>query len=263
MAEGMQGELVGDHPFRYHLDGRSAVRSQYASEASATPETVSSLLVPDVDPFGTLREEAERSPESTHRKTVLDVHFQNYYSRNTLFSNKVMRDRVGSRVVQVDGAYLDWCARLPRSYRKGTFPLSRRFVHADAGGVPYGTSRAKLQLCRRIAPAVADITYERTKVRPSRPYPLHAAGFVANVVVNRLRGEATYGSGSLADVWIRDTGTAVHDFVADRIDDACDRPLFDEDAVRAAYETHMAGANKASLLGKITTLEQWLRTHLD
>jgi asparagine synthase (glutamine-hydrolysing) len=263
MLEGMQGELVGAHPLRYHLNGRSAVKSQYASEASATPETVSSLLAPDVDPFATFREEAERSPESTHRKTVLDVHFQNYYSRNTLFSNKLMRDRVGSRVVQADGEYLEWCARLPRTYRKGTFPLSHRIVQADAGGVPYGTSRAKLELCRRVAPAAADVTYERTKVSPSRPYPFHVAGFVGNVVVNRLRGKATYGSASLADFWIRDRETAVHGFVAERIDEACERDLFDGHAVRAAYEAHMDGANKASLLARITTLEQWLQTHLD
>jgi asparagine synthase (glutamine-hydrolysing) len=263
MLEGMQGELVGDHPFRYHLDGRSAVESQYASEASATPETVSSLLVPDVDPLGTFREEAGRSPESTNRRRVLDAHFQNYYSRNTLFSNKLMRDRVGSRVVQADGEYLDWCARLPRSHRKGTFPLSHRLVQADAGGVPYGTSRAKLELCRRIAPETTDVTYERTKVSPGRAYPFHVAGFVGNVVVNRLRGKATYGSGSLADFWIRDRETGVHGFVAGRIDDACDRPLFDGDAVRAAYESHMDGANKAALLARITTLEQWFQTHLD
>jgi asparagine synthase (glutamine-hydrolysing) len=263
MLEGMQGELVGDHPFRYHLDGSSAVQAQYASEAGTTPEAVDRLLRPDVDPFATFRAEANRSPEATHRATVLDIHFQNYYSRNTLLSNEVMRDRVGSRTVQVDGDYLEWCARLPRSYRKRTFPLTRRFVSADAGGVPCGTSRAKLALCRRIGSETGDITYERTKTSPNRSYPLHAAGFVMNVVVNRVRGRATYGSGQLADFWIRDSETRLHQKVADLVEHACDRPLFDADEVRAVHDAHMDGANNAPLLAKITTVEHWLRTHLD
>ena len=263
MLEGMPGELLGDHPFRYHLDGSSAVRAQYVSEAGTSAETVESLLVPDVDPFDTFRAEVRRSSESTHRATVLDIHFQNYYARSALLSDQVTRDRTGSRAAEVDGDYLELCARLPRRYRKGTFPLTNRVVRADAGGVPYGTSRAKLGLCRRIAPSVSDITYERTKVRPNRPYPFHIAGFVANVGVGRLRGKATYGSGQLADFWIRDTTTSLHRLVTDLVDAACDRPLFDADRVRSAYDDHMDGANNASLLAKITTIEHWLGTHLD
>jgi len=263
MLEGMQGELVGDHPFRYHLDGMSPVEAQYASEASTTPDRVDELLVPNVDPFETFRTEARRSPESSHRATVLDVHFQNYYSRNTLLSNSVMRDRLGSRVPQVDGEYLEWCARLPRKYRKGTFPLTRRFVQSDAGGVPLGTSRAKLDLCRQVASETADVTYERTKVRPDRPYALHAVGFVGNVAINRLRGKATYGRGQLADFWIRDTETRLHRRVSELVDDACDRYLFDADAVRTVFDDHMTGANNGSLLSKVTTIEYWLQTHLD
>ncbi|MFB6087539.1 MAG: asparagine synthase-related protein [Haloarculaceae archaeon] len=265
MLEGMPGELVGDHPFRYHLEESSAARAQYHSEASATPDEVDSLLADgvDVDPMATFRAEADRSPESTHRGTVLDTHFRNYYSRNVLLSNAVTRQRLGSRTVQVDGDYLDWCASLPRSFRKGTFPLSQRFVQADAGGVPYGTSRVKLGLCRRVAPETCDVRYERTKVRPDRPYPLHAVGFVGNVLVNRLRGRATYGNGQLSDVWIRDTSTGLHDRVAGLIDDACDRALFDADAVREVYDDHMDGANNAGTLANITTLEYWLATHMD
>lgn len=263
MLEGMVGELLGDHPFRYHLSSSSAVRAQYQSEAGASPETVKELLRPDVDPFGTYRAEVERTSESTHRATVLDIHFQNYYARSVFLSDQITRDRVESRVVEVDGDYLELCARLPRHYRKGTFPFTERFVSADAGGVPYGTSRAKLELCRRIAPSVSDITYERTKVQPKYPYPLHAAGFVANVGINRLRGKATYGSGQLADFWIRDATTSVHRRVTSLVDDACDRPLFNADRVRSIYERHMNGENNASMLAKITTIEHWLQANLD
>lgn len=263
MLEGMQGELVGDHPFRYHLESDSAVEAQYASEASQTPDLVRGLLTVDVDPLATFREEAERSPESTHRGTVMDAHFQNYYSRGPLMSDRVTRTRTGNRAPQVDGDYLEWCARLPQSYRKGTFPFTEHFIKSDAGGVPLGTSRAKLALCRRLAPTVADITYERTKTKPTWPYPAHAVGFVLNVVVGRLRGEATYGNGSLADQWIRDTDSEVHRLVAELVADACDRPLFDAAAVREVLDEHMNGANNASLLGSLTTVEYWLQQHLD
>ncbi|WP_424005023.1 asparagine synthase-related protein (plasmid) [Haloarcula salina] len=264
LMEGMQGELIGDHLLRYHLDdAQSIVEAQQNSEASTDVETVENLLTVDVDPLATFKAEAERTPERTHRGKVLDIHFQNYYARLGLASNRVMRDWTGNRVVQVDGDYLEWCAKIPQYYRKGTFPLSQRVFQSDAGGVPYGTSIAKLELCRRISPELSEITYERTKTKPSRPYHLHVGGFVGNVVVNRLRSKPTYANGQLQDFWIRDTDTYVHRRVTELIDAAMDRDLFDADAVEAVYSAHMDGANNATLLAQITTLEYWIQEHLD
>jgi asparagine synthase (glutamine-hydrolysing) len=130
-------------------------------------------------------------------------------------------------------------------------------------GVPFEPSPAKLKLLRRINPALANITYERTKVKPSRPHPVHVAGFVGNVVANRLLSNPTYGNGSLADIWIRDTDSPVHDHVSALVDDACSRELFNADAVRELYDAHMAGENNAALLAQITTLEHWIGTYLD
>lgn len=260
MMEGMQGELVGDHPYRHHLsDFSSAVESQLSSEASGTPEQVKQLVNESVDPVVTLKREAERSPESTIPKTVMDVHFQNYYGRHTLPSNRVMRERGGSRVAHVDGDYLEWCAQLPRRYRKGALPISG----TPDGGIPYGTSRAKLALIRALGPEVADVPYERTKIKPSWPYPTHVVGFVGNVVINRLLSNPTYGNGSLADFWIRDSESSVHEQVQTLVDDACSRSLFDADAVRDVYDAHMDGENNGSLLAEITTLEYWIGSHLD
>lgn len=55
-------------------------------------------------------------------------------------------------------------------------------IDVTSGTIPYGTSRTKLGLLRRIAPGLTDITYERTKVKPSRPYPIHIVGFLGNVL---------------------------------------------------------------------------------
>jgi len=260
LMEGMQGALLGDHLYRHHLhDAATAVDSQLASEAITDPSGVRSLLSASVDPLGSFKTEASRAEGSTTRERVLDVHFQNYYSRVFMPGNRLMRDRVGTRVAQADGDYLELCAKLPRQLRKGSFrgPLT------PDGGVPYEPTRAKLSVIRRIDPDLADIPYERSKVKPSRPYPLHVAGFVGNVVTNRLLRKPTYGSGQLADFWIRDTETRLHDRVTELIDDACDRPLFDADAVRAVYDQHMTGEHNASRLGQITTIEHWLQTNLD
>lgn len=260
MMEGMQGALLGDHLYRHHLsEYASAVESQLSSEASTDPDTVTTLLEVDVDPVESLVEEATRSPETTVRETVMDTHFQNYYGRYALAGNRIMRECGSSRVVHADGAYLEWCAQLPRSLRKDALG-----GHGPSDvGVPLEPSPAKLKLLRRINPALANVPYERTKVRPSRPHPVHVAGFVGNVVANRLLSNPTYGNGSLADIWIRDTDTPVHDRVSALVDDACSRDLFNAEAVRELYEAHMAGENNAALLAQITTLEHWIGTYLD
>ena len=264
LMEGMEGALIGDHLLRHHFDDdQSVVDAQRQSEASTSASTVARLFEPAVDPLKSFRAEAERTPESTHHGKVLDIHFQNYHARLGLASNRLMRDRGESRTVQVDGDYLEWCAKLPHQYRKGTFPLSERVVQADAGGIPYGTSPAKLELCRRVSPELAEITYERTKLKPSLPYPLHATGFVGNVLVNKARRKPTYASGQLPDFWIRNTDTDIHQRIAALIADASDRDLFAGGAVEELFEQHMAGANNASMLAKITTLERWIQEHLD
>lgn len=264
LMEGVQGELIGDHLLRYHFDdSKSIVETQYASEATASAAAVTGLLNADVDPRAPFEAEAAATKESTHRGQVLDIHFQNYYARAGLESNRLMRDRTGSRSMQVDGDYLAWCARLPTYYRKGSFPLSHYVFTSDAGGIPYGTSIAKLELCRRISPALAKVTYERTKTAPEKPYHLHVAGFVANVLYSRLRQKPTYANGQLQDFWIRDEDTALSGYVRDLVEDAADRPLFDADAVSDLYADHMDGKNNASMIARVTTLEKWIQDHLD
>lgn len=258
LFEGMQGELIGDHPFRRHLtDFDSAVESQFSSEAGSDPELIDRVLEPDVDPFGSFKREVAETSEKTLRKQVLDIHFQNYY-RGTLASNAVMRERVGSRVLHADGEYLEWCARLPHRYRKGAFP-----IEIGDGGIPYGTTRAKLELIRRIDGSLADVVYERTKMKPSWPYPTHVAGLLGNILVGRLQSKPTYGNGQLADFWIRDTDTRVHDRVADLIEGARTRDIFDGDVLQDLSDQHMDGANNSPMLAQITTLEYWFDNHLD
>jgi asparagine synthase (glutamine-hydrolysing) len=260
MMEGMQGALVGDHLLRHHLDGsHTPVEAQYDSEAGNSAAAVRRVLASDVDPFATFKEEVEYSDERGSREQVLDIHFQNYYSRHAMSSNRLMRDRGGSRVPHSDGDYVEWCAKLPLKYRKGTTTLPV----GNQGRIPLGTSPVKLKLSQRLSPDLADITYERTKMKPKYPYPAHVGGFFANVIFNRLRSKPTYGNGQLADFWIRDRTTDLHDRIAGLVADARSRDIFDGDGVQAVFDEHMDGANNAPMLSQITTLEHWIQNHLD
>ncbi len=193
LMEDITGGLLGDHLLQSHFKKASnIIESHLMSEASVSPSTVSSLIVPEIDPLKTLKEEARRSKEQSLWSQILDVHFQNYYSRLAYASNTVMRDVAGSRTPSVDGRFLEWIANLPLKYRKGTLPFTT--------SIPTGTSRAKLDLSRRINRGVHEITYERTKVPPKYPYPLHVAGYLGNVAIGRLRSKETYGGGQLADI---------------------------------------------------------------
>jgi len=257
LLEGMQGELLGDYLHRPYLDNySSALESQFDKLASAPTETVDRLLEPDIDPLTTLREEADRCPETSVVPRIKDIHLQNYYARKTLASNRIIRDRFGERTLHADGEYLDWCMKLPRTYQKGAIPWNDKTI-------PYGTTRVKLELMRRLSPSLADIPYERTRVKPSLPYPLHVLGFFSAVAAERLLSKPTYGAGQLADFWVRDRESRVHEIVSDLVDDARDRAVFDADAVLDLYEAQMDGDNNIAMLSRVTTLERWLQRHFD
>jgi len=254
LLEGVEGSLMGDHLLRNHFTNYSdPVESQIASEAWQPIDVVKNHLNFEIEPTRTFREEAERTPEETYRRQVLDIHFQNYYNRLALASNAVMRDVASDRVVYTDGEYLDWCARLPLKYRKGVFPGTKN--------VPTGTSRAKLGLTKRVATDTAWITYERTKLPPILPYPFHVLGFVSNVLINRTRNEATYGNGQLADFWLR-SGGAIADWSKRHLQNAADRPIF-SDRLAELWTRHQNGENLSPLIAQITTLEWWIATYVD
>ena len=251
--EGVEGSLLGDHLLQSHFDYDSAVESQIASEASQDIDFVEDCLAISVDPVRTFREEADRTEENAFHHKVLDIHFKNYYNRCALASNAIIRDVGGDRVVYTDGDFLEWCARIPTTYRKGTFPFTK--------SIPMGTSRAKLGLTRRVAPELADITYERTKLPPKWPYPAHVCGFVANVGLGRLQSKPTYGAEQLTDIWLR-MDTELADWTEEYLRKAAERDVFD-DGITRLWDRHQRGENLSSMMANITSLEYWLETYLD
>lgn len=255
LLEGLEGALVGHHLCRHHLSAPSLVRSLYDSEAVATTDEVERLLSVPVDPLGSFRREADRVAEPTTAQAVVDAHFQNYYSRLAHASNAVPRERAGTRVPYADGPLLEHVARLPVSWRMGALPFSD-------GELIYGVVEPKVRMIRALNADLAAIPYERSSLKPTRPYPLHVLGFYASTALDRLRSKPTYGGTSMIEEWYRS-----HDRFRETIDgllvDACERSFFDADAVSDTQARQRDGGGEMHTIGAVTTLERWLQRHYD
>jgi asparagine synthase (glutamine-hydrolysing) len=252
-----QGELLGEHMWRAHLmNAESGADSIYRSEADVDAETVRSIVAGDVDPLRSCREALRRSDERTTLGKVLDVHYDNYYSRYHYAGNAVVRSRAATRVPFAHGEFLRCVTSLPLDWRLGSYPLT-------GGRVPYPTSRPKFHLIRALDSDLAAVPYNRTRLAPSRPYWLHAVGFVLAVGSDRLRNWPTHGGPSPADEWYR-THSELQAFVDELLDGAGDRPFFDADAIAMLRREHLAGrADNIAALAPVSTVEYWLRAFVD
>jgi asparagine synthase (glutamine-hydrolysing) len=253
--EGLEGALVGHHLCRHHFtDVSSAVESMYRSEAAVSADWVRDVLAVDVDPKEPFRREARRSDGETLDEVIVDAHYRNYYHRLAHASNHLPRSQMGTRVTYADGEFLDYCASLPLQYRMGSAPCSD-------GELIYGVVKPKITMINQLDRDLAEIPYERSSLKPTIPYPAHVLGFYATTALARLRSDPTYGSKSIEGQWYRN-----HDAVRTKVNDlvaaACDRPLFDGDALRDLQETHLSGeGSEITTIAAVTTVEQWLQRH--
>ncbi len=253
-----QGELMGHHLRRHHLTGTdSPIESLYWSEAMVDNESAAALLDAEVDPLQSLIDTAEESERATKKGTILEAHFDNYYSRVTLASNAIPRSQAGTRVPFAHQDFLEYTARLPLKYRIRTIPFT-------GGKIPYGMTPAKLALTATLDADLADIRYERTGVAPKYPYPVHVAGFLSTTAFTRLAGGTSYGGRSVPDEWYRNH-TGVREFIDELLESACERSFFDGDEVRRLRREHLTGEanHMVTSLAAITTLELWLQRNVD
>lgn len=252
-----QGELLGEMIWRpYVTETSSAVDAVYEAEAKVSAETVHSLMASDVDPLGTFEREVARSDESSVLGTVLDVHFRNHYSAGHFVSNMVTRCEADTRTPFADGEFLSHIARLPPEFRRGVLPGTDR-------SIPLATTEPKLELIRLLDEDLASIPYERTKRPPSDPLPVHTAGYYANKAFESVRDRLDLGPDDTLAQWYR-THAGLRERIDDLVDGAADRDCFDADAVAELRRAHLAGeANNIGLIGAVTTVEHWLRRHVD
>jgi len=252
MMEGLEGSLVGHHLHPTHFQCDSPVASMRRSEASRDVETVEDILDAGVDPLDSFREEVEHSQAETMRGVVLDAHYQNYYARLALASNKIPRTQLGTRVPYVDGDFIEQSARMPLSYREKTMPV------VD-GDIPSGIPPAKIELMRTLSTSLSQIPYERTNLPPTYSVPAQIAGFVGTTAWRRLTGWKTHGGPGTNDELYRNHD-GLQRLIDGLLDDACDRPYFDADAIRAYQQAHLDGeGNHISVLAPVTTIESWLQ----
>src|SRR5699024_10626412 len=148
--------------------------------------TASALLAADIDPLQSFIDTTDRSDARTKKKTILDAHFENYYSRMAFASDEIPRSQAGVRVPFAHREFLEYVARLPLQYRMGTIPFTN-------GKIPYGVTPTKLALMRDLDTDLAAIRYERTGVAPKYPFPIHIAGFITTTAAARLGQKTTYG----------------------------------------------------------------------
>ena len=257
LMEGIVGELVGQHLSRYHLTELSSlVESMYHSEASLDIEQVAEFVEAPVDPLGSYRREARRIDEPSFEEAVIDAHFQNYYPRLAHASNPVARTQAGTRIPYADGEFLSRAASLPIGWRMGTLPFS-------AGKLIYGVVKPKIRMMRVLDADLAEIPYERSRMKPIRPYPLHVVGFYASTALARLQSKPIYGGKSIPGEWYRHH-EGLRQRLNDLIDDACERSFLNADAIRKCQQRHLdQEAEEMNILSSITTLELWLQRHFD
>jgi asparagine synthase (glutamine-hydrolysing) len=251
-----QGELMGHHLRKYHLTAYgSAVESMYRSEQMTDIETVRSLLSDDivVDPLESFRIVAGRSAERSPAQPIVDAHFANYYSRMVCANNPILHTQTGLRVPFAHKEFLEHAARLPIDYRMKTLPFTR-------GKIPYGVTRLKLDHIRALNAGLETIPYERTGVAPSRPWPVHVAGFIAKTGTARLLSPEAYGGARLPDIWYREHAE-FRRYFDEVLDAACNRSLFNDSMIEQLQQEHLSGDENhmTSILSAVTTLERWLQ----
>jgi len=228
----------------------------YRSEAALSTGEVTDLLAVDVDPMGSFRHEAHRIDEPTFEQSVVDAHFQNYYPRFVHASNPVARTEAGTRIPYADGDFLERAASLPLEWRMGTLPV----VGDD---LIYGVVKPKIRMIRALNADLAEIPYERSRLKPTYPYPMHVVGFFTSTALAQLCDQSTYGGKSMTGEWYRNHDR-FRETLDELIDDACDRRFFDADAVKERRRRHLEeGSNEMNALSAVTTLEVWLQNNID
>ncbi len=247
-----QGEFFGDVMYRSYLTGKQPVDALSALKSQLAPADVQNLLTADISPNQSLGRVVERSTQPQREHRTLDALWE-IFADSHFRSNRLYRSQAGTRVPFADGEFMNHVARMPYDrYRIGSIPGTR-------GRIPSAVAPLKLEIARRVAGPAANVPYNRTKRPPTSPLALHAAGFVADNVKKRMLGQTT----SQMGLWYRNDST-MRSFIDELLDDACDRDIFDSNAVRDLQRDHLdARADLIKPISALTTLELWIQKHLD
>nr|WP_240147492.1 asparagine synthase-related protein [Halorussus sp. JP-T4] len=239
-------EFLGEGLWRYHLNPGNYSRPEsaiLARHGNLDPDEAETYLTADVNPVETLTEEVTRSEQDTFAATVTDVNVRNLFSRFQLLSNKVPRSLFGTRHPFASGDLLAVLCRLPADRSMATVPLT-------GGKIPWGYSPLKLDLARRLGPAMARLPYERTGIPPSMPNRLHGVGFVVQESVNRTLSEPPFHR------WLREY-PPFREWTVSRLEQSRRRPEWSTDAIDSVAADVLEGEGEFGTAAAIASVELW------
>ncbi|WP_458210564.1 asparagine synthase-related protein [Haladaptatus sp. NG-SE-30] len=247
-----QGEFFGDVMNLHYLRKKTPVEAVYELKRMVSADDVKALITEDITPKASFRRVLETSPYDNPEYKTLDANWR-IIANGHFRGNKLYRSQTGTRVPFVDGAFLDHIAKMPlNAYRQRTLPFTN-------GKAPYSVAPLKLQVMREVGGDVNHIPYDRTGLPPTYSLPLQAAGFV----VTHLKNRFTKSRDTMQGEWYRQH-PEMKKFINDLLEAACDRRLFDADAIRDIQQAHLSGkTDNMQIISALTTIELWRQTHLD
>lgn len=245
------GTFLGEDVWSYHTSNDiSPVETVYHKRSWLSEEAVSTLVADPVDPKRSVRMELRHCRANAAGDRSLDA-MRRAYSYHHMRSNVIQRSQAGTRVVS-DGAVLNHVLNMPDEHRMRTVP-------GTAGRLPLGVPRIKLEVMRCLDDGLDDIPYQRTSAPPTAPLWRHVVGFYAGQLRDRLTADRQ-------ETKLRRyrTDRRVARFLDGLIEDACERPFLDGDAVRCLRDQVRDGdSDNVISFAALTGLELWLQRHVD
>lgn len=249
-----QGELLGEGLWAWDLDNSASVaEAMLRRHTVVDPGLAADLFEGPVAPARSVREEAAKSDESSIQHRILDVWWRNFASNAHFRTNKLSRSQVGMRLPFANTALLSHLAKMPyERFRRDAVPFTR-------GKIPRSMAPLKREVLGKLNSGLDEIPYERTRVTPARPMWMNDAAYLAKQAWwSTVAGRPT----EVAE-WSRDD-RRVREPITRWLDRAAARPEFDADTVDRVLDEHLSGdANHVQPIAAVTTVEQFLETHVD
>lgn len=244
--------FLGEDIWAHSLENRESPTEILLHKKGDMPVEQVERLVGVSNPEESLHADLEHADadELPYRHRVLDA-MRRYYGYTHMRSNVIQRSQTGTRVVS-DGDIVDVVMNMPDDLRMQTVP-------GTDGKLPYGVPKVKLEVMRALDNEGTEVPYQRSLVDPSKPFPVHVAGFFAREVKEKLLSRPHH---PYLDAY-RENPT-VRGFVNSLLDDAKRRDVFDADEITAIQRAVLSGEQEdVTSVAAISGVEHWFQTYLD
>ncbi|WP_408957714.1 asparagine synthase-related protein [Natrinema sp. 74] len=239
-----QGELFGeDIPHDICCGNPIKKLSSYWSS-----DISDQILTDAPDIRDTIATEYRKSEHDTEYARSTDLILRNYYSNGHARGN-IERTVAGFRCIHADTRVIEKSTPVPPAYRWGPVAeYGRIFSHS--------MSKLKLELVRRHASGIEQVSYERTGFPPKRSVYLHD-------MAEKYKKGIKKSSQSLQGKWYRES-SILQDTVDPYLNDVMYREFINADAVSDLRTEHLSSTkDHIDPLAKLSTIEIWLQEYVD